>query len=175
MAEHDEKSSMQQESFLSRWSERKLNRSNGKNEIESAPCEKESPPSSETREQGKKESTALPLIDSLDENSDYSAFISPDVSEELQRLALRKLFSSYRFNVRDGLDDYDEDYRSFESLGKTITAEMRHHMERVQAQNSPPLSDATQPDPGFHDEKVSSKEDEQGGPPIPDTPSSDSG
>ncbi len=34
------------------------------------------------------------------------------------------------FNIRDGLDDYDEDFTFFEPLGDTITADMRHQMER---------------------------------------------
>ena len=33
------------------------------------------------------------------------------------------------FNIRDGLDDYDDDYTTYKSLGKTITAEMRHRAE----------------------------------------------
>ncbi|MCZ6732230.1 MAG: hypothetical protein O7B27_06725, partial [Gammaproteobacteria bacterium] len=32
--------------------------------------------------------------------------------------------------IRDGLDDYDEDFTVFEPLGDTITADMRHQMER---------------------------------------------
>ena len=70
----------------------------------------------------------LPSIDSLDENSDYSAFLSSDVSADVQRKALRKLFQSPKFNVRDGLDDYDLDFTNPEPLGNIITAEMRHRM-----------------------------------------------
>jgi hypothetical protein len=70
----------------------------------------------------------LPPIESLDENSDYSAFLSSDVSADVQRKALRKLFQSPKFNVRDGLDDYDLDFTNPEPLGDIITAEMRHRM-----------------------------------------------
>jgi hypothetical protein len=69
-------------------------------------------------------------IESLHEDSDYAAFLSPQVSEKLRRLALRKLFHLPQFNFRDGLDDYAEDYRNFEPLGEIITADMRHRMER---------------------------------------------
>ena len=58
----------------------------------------------------------MPPLDSLDEDSDYAGFLSPKVSEELRRAALRKLFSSALFNRVDGLDDYDEDFSSFEPL-----------------------------------------------------------
>jgi hypothetical protein len=42
---------------------------------------------------------------------------------------LRKLFHSPKFNVRDGLDDYDLDFTNPEPLGDIITAEMRHRMQ----------------------------------------------
>ena len=71
----------------------------------------------------------MPPLDSLDENSDYRGFLSPGVSEGLRRRALRKLFMSAAFNVRDGLDDYDEDFTSFEVLGDIVTSDMRHQAE----------------------------------------------
>ncbi len=74
------------------------------------------------------EPTELPSLDSLDENSDYSAFMQIDVDKEIRKLALRKLFSSPAFNIRDGLDDYDEDYTQFVALGDTKTADLAHRL-----------------------------------------------
>jgi hypothetical protein len=71
----------------------------------------------------------MPPIDSLTPDSDYTGFLSSGVSEDLRRLALRKLFHGPEFNVVDGLDDYDGDYTSFAKLGDVITSEMRHRME----------------------------------------------
>ena len=71
----------------------------------------------------------MPSLESLDDNSDYSGFLSPGVSERLRRRALRKLFTSAVFNVPDGLDDYDDDFRSFEALGDIVTSDMRHQAE----------------------------------------------
>lgn len=70
----------------------------------------------------------LPPIDSLGEDSDYSPFLSAGVSEDLRRQALRKLFHSPKFNVRDGLDDYDLDFSNPQPLGNVVTAEMRHRV-----------------------------------------------
>lgn len=75
----------------------------------------------------------LPDIDALTEQSDYSAFMAPNVSHEIRNLALRKLFRSQVFNIRDGLDDYDEDFTTFEKLGDIVTADMRHHAQRKKA------------------------------------------
>jgi hypothetical protein len=72
----------------------------------------------------------MPPIESLTEDSDYSGFLSPNVSEALRRQALRKLFSSASFNIRDGLDDYDDNFTQFEKLGDIITADMKHQLEK---------------------------------------------
>lgn len=71
----------------------------------------------------------MPPLESLDEGSDYTGFLSSKVSESLRRAALRKLFHSSAFNVIDELDDYAEDFTTFEALGDVITAEMRHRLE----------------------------------------------
>lgn len=71
----------------------------------------------------------MPAIETLHEDSDFSGFMSIGVSDELRNLALKKLFKAAVFNVRDGLDEYDEDYTSFESLGDIITCDMKHQIE----------------------------------------------
>ena len=71
----------------------------------------------------------MPDLDSLTPDSVYSDFLSPGVSEKLRKLALRKLFHSEDFNIRDGLDEYDGDYTQFEKLGGIVTADMQHQFE----------------------------------------------
>ena len=71
----------------------------------------------------------MPPIESLNEESDFSMFMSRGVSDELRNLALKKLFKAAVFNVRDGLDEYDEDYTSFEKLGDIVTCDMKHAIE----------------------------------------------
>lgn len=59
----------------------------------------------------------LPPVDSLDKDSDYTPFLNAGVPGKLARAALRKLWSSDpAFNIRDGLDDYDEDFTIFEAM-----------------------------------------------------------
>ncbi len=96
----------------------------------------------------------MPPLESLNEESDYSGFLSAKVSESLRRAALRKLFHSSTFNIVDELDDYAEDFTTFEALGDLVTAEMRHRLDveqrreadRVQqgtAEQAPAVSDET--------------------------------
>ena len=127
------------EGFLGRWSRLKKENNEPEATQESqAPAESgpaSEPASNAAREESPKETRTLtdedmPPLETLDENSDYSAFLSPGVSEELRRLAMRKLFSAPQFNVRDGLDDYDEDYTQFARLDPgVITADMKYMME----------------------------------------------
>ncbi len=53
---------------------------------------------------------ALPPLESLTIDSDFSPFMQPGVDEALKRTALRKLLRHPRFNVMDGLDVYIDDY-----------------------------------------------------------------
>lgn len=112
----------------------------------------------------------VPAIESLTPDSDFSQFMSPKVSDSLRQTALRKLFGLAQFNVRDGLDDYDEDYTQFRSLGETVTADMRYHAERRAArareQDEPSeLADEAAPRPAEPDHGIPDDE-----PAAPDAP-----
>ena len=127
----------EEDGFFSRWSQRKTLSREGieptpddSRELAAAPVESAPPTKSD-----EEASTALddaplqlPPLESLGEDSDYSAFLNANVGKDLQRQALRKLFHSPKFNVRDGLDDYDLDFSNPEPLGNVITAEMRHRI-----------------------------------------------
>lgn len=115
------------ENFLSRWSRRKQTSANMP--VEAETVEEHSATTEATEIQLGDED--MPPLESLDETSDYTGFLSPKVSEELRRLALRRLFHSAGFNVCDGLDDYDEDFSSFAKLGNIITSDMRHQLEEA--------------------------------------------
>ncbi|SMM98545.1 hypothetical protein SPONN_2572 [uncultured Candidatus Thioglobus sp.] len=72
----------------------------------------------------------MPDIATLDEDSDYSMFMSSEVSNMLKKKALRKLFLSPSINVLDGLNDYDENYTTFELLGNIIPHDLKQELER---------------------------------------------
>jgi hypothetical protein len=121
--------------FLRRWSSRKRRaRREGKESDEiSAVTPAEESKAVDADESAEPERVLtdedMPPIESLNEDSDYSGFLSPGVSESLRKLALRKMFLSSKFNVTDGLDDYAEDFTSFAPLGDIVTSDMRHRME----------------------------------------------
>ena len=128
--------------FLSRWSKRKQAAVEQEAQAlteatESPPPQAESPPLTDAD---------MPPLESLNEESDYSGFFSPEVTEELRQLALQKLFRSAVFNVRDGLDDYDDDFTQFEKLGDLMTADLRHRLQ-MEADRAAERMQYAQPEP----------------------------
>ena len=71
----------------------------------------------------------MPALETLHDDSDYSGFLSPEVSDKLREVALRKLFHGKAFNIVDGLDDCDGDFITALPLGDIVTADMRHQAE----------------------------------------------
>ena len=150
---------LEHEEFLTRWSTRKALSREGVELPEpgdGVAGDSESPPDSGNRNEDAGQAPAeqadgqdakaaaaapeLPPIESLGEDSDYGAVLASDVPADLQRKALRKLFQSPKFNVRDGLDDDDLDFSSPEPLGDIVTAEMRHRL-RVELERLAGLDD----------------------------------
>jgi hypothetical protein len=127
--------------FLARWSERK--RAAVPSEEVAPPDDTREPPVAETgaRQPATGEAQKVPTdqdmpsLESLNEESDYSGFLSPGVSDGLQRLALRKLFGAAKFQVRDGLDDYDTDYNLLQPLRRVLAGvtqdELTLQLQRV--------------------------------------------
>ena len=93
------------ETFLARWSRRKRE-----------------PPVPEKKEQEKDQAAApaVPPVDSLTPESDFTVFMNPKVKEELRRLALKKLFSDPHFNVPDPFEPFSGDW----TVGEPIPDEM---------------------------------------------------
>jgi len=124
------------ESALSRWSRRKLEADQLTQAVEESisPDAQTDLPAVDAEAVDVVEKPVLtdadmPAIESLNEDSDFSGFMSSGVSDELRNLALRKLFKAPVFNIRDGLDEYDEDYTYFEKLGDIVTCDMKHQIE----------------------------------------------
>jgi len=82
----------------------------------------------------------MPPIESLTAQSDLSDFFNKGVSAALKRAALRHVFSLPVYNVRDGLNDYDDDYTKFEPLGDTITSDMKWHKARKEREEAEALA-----------------------------------
>ena len=97
------------EDFLRRWSRLKHEQAAQK-PAEKQPLEKkqaETPP-------------ALPPVDKLTPESDFTGFMQPKVADSLRRAALKKLFNDPHFNIPDPFEAYSGDF----TVGEPIPPEM---------------------------------------------------
>ncbi|MCK0753445.1 DUF3306 domain-containing protein [Chromohalobacter japonicus] len=87
----------------------------------------------------------LPEPEQLGAGDDFRAFMLPGVGELLKRRALRRMFKVGNYNVRDGLDDYDEDYSQLMRMMPEVSARMRqwlHKDQETESQDSEQHDDA---------------------------------
>jgi len=96
------------EAFLERWSRLK-------NE----------PPA---QKQDESPAPALPAVDKLTPESDFSGFMHPKVEDALRRVALKKLFSDPHFNLPDPYEAYSGDW----TVGEPISEELLATLNQAQ-------------------------------------------
>jgi Protein of unknown function (DUF3306) len=110
---------------LKRWSERKLAAAR---EAKIAPASNAPPTVVQSTIEPATSPTpavpALPPVDSLTFESDFTAFLKPDVDESLKRMALKKLLHDPRFNVMDGLDTYIDDYSKPDPIDPDVVKQL---------------------------------------------------
>ena len=136
------------ESILSRWSRRKLDKQATTEHEKVLPVQQEPEPAT-TSEQPIEDEPELPLWQQL------------DVDPEVKRSALSRLFREPEFNVVDRMNEYDEDFTSFASLGGIVTHEMKHMLKLAEQKTRPDedteksqLSSLAETEAGFEDEKI---------------------
>jgi hypothetical protein len=65
---------------------------------------------------------AVPPVESLTPDSDFTLFMNPKVKDELRRLALKKLFNDPHFNVPDPFEPYSRDWTVGEPISEEFLA-----------------------------------------------------
>lgn len=124
-----------EEPFARRWSRRKHRATESAGAVEPAAPQTEGQSDGDGADGDKPVLTDadMPPVEALTEDADVSGFFSEGVSEFVRQAALRRLFHMPKFQLRDGLDDYDDDLRSFTPLGDIVTSDMRLQAERRRA------------------------------------------
>ena len=144
--------------FFSRWSQRKLDESTDKALEAEQPVEETSVTSSEPASQtlssaeelAPNDPTSIEPTDALEESADtkesasetteelsMAQLLVSEASESVKKAALRKLFLSEEFNVRDGLDDYDDDYSNLKSLSEGVAESLRDWVKEKVEEETP--------------------------------------
>ena len=91
------------ETFLARWSRLKREENLPEKKDESEP-------------------PALPPLDKLTPDSDFSGFMHPKVEDALRRAALKKLFNDPHFNTPDPFEAYSGDWTGGEPISEEMLA-----------------------------------------------------
>ena len=145
-------------SFFSRWSQRKLDGDKGTDvEVEETvngttdaqPSELPSindPEPSVASEQIPADISVESQGDSVEnvegESPSVAQLLVSEASESVKKAALRKLFLSEEFNVRDGLDDYDDDYSNLKSLSEGVADTLRDWVKETVEDSEPVTANA---------------------------------
>jgi hypothetical protein len=104
---------MASDGFLSRWSRRKQEVREGK-PVEPPPVAEAPLPTAAPVAAAAPEPTPPPPTleeaRALTFDSDFRRFVAPEADPEVKKAAMKKLFADPRFNVRDPMDIYADDY-----------------------------------------------------------------
>ena len=121
------------EDFLRRWSRLKHE------QAAQQPAEKQPPEKKEADTP-----PALPPVDKLTPDSDFTGFMQPKVEDALRRAALKKLFNDPHFNIPDPFEAYSGDWTGGEPIppemlatlnqAKTLLFDKQHEPEKEQAE-----------------------------------------
>jgi len=96
-----------EEAFLARWSRLKRDEAQ----------EKAAPPAEKKPDDAP---PALPPVDELTPEADFSPFMQPKVGDALRRAALKKLFADPHFNVADPFEAYSGDWTGGEPIPEEL-------------------------------------------------------
>jgi hypothetical protein len=123
---------------LSRWSRRKLGAAPG------APAPTTpAPAAAAPTAPATPAKIELPPVASLDFDSDFTAFLRPEVDDKIKRAALKQLFRDPRFNVMDGLDTYIDDYTKADPIPPDMLADLLQRFGGAPDAGATPASAAT--------------------------------
>jgi len=102
----------------------------------------------------------LPDPDTLGAGDDFRAFLLPGVGDLLKRRALRRMFKVGNYNVRDGLNDYDDDYTTLKSLAPEAGERIRQWLRRDAEPAEPQATSETAAETPDADEPLAGNTDE---------------
>lgn len=100
------------EPFISRWS--RLKREGAQEDAAAA--------GKDVRQKSEERAPALPPVDSLTPESDFSGFMAGGVQDTLRRAALKKLFTDPHFNAPDLFEPFSGDWTGGEAISDEMLA-----------------------------------------------------
>jgi hypothetical protein len=75
------------------------------------------------------------LLKNLGPDSDFGVFLRAEISEDIRRQAMKKLFADPHYNVMDGLDTYIADYSISDPIPPEMLAGLRQMQDLAAAED----------------------------------------
>lgn len=116
-------------SFLSRWSQRKLEQDTDADTV----SEQSDTEAHEPEVLTQQEPIELESQDIENEPS-VASLLASEVESSVKKAALRKLFLSGEFSEVDRLNDYDHDYQSVKSLSSEVAGKLRDWLNQEESE-----------------------------------------
>ncbi len=163
-------------SFLSRWSKRKLDGEEATVERPDLPAPGERIDESKSAKNDVDSLTVLSEEDQSSSSPSVASLLASEAEATVKKAALRKLFLSGEFSEIDGLNDYDHDYKSVKSLSSDVAEKLRDWMEQsdqeptsLEEKNERQVDEFQQSELQILEEKtdLAAQEDEEMGQNIP--------
>ena len=163
-----------QKNFLNRWSSRKLAEKEVDNSAVPVEIAEADEPAIVEAAEAEAPPPDLPDIESLDADSDFTAFLGDNVPKDLAKLALRKLWRTdpVLANI-DGLNDYDDDYSMVGKVVEAVKSSYRvgkgyatdeelesEELEKIAAEQAETETPADEPAEDQEEESLSNAEDD---------------
>ncbi|NHH84954.1 DUF3306 domain-containing protein [Cobetia sp. MB87] len=110
----------------------------------------------------------LPDPDTLTPDADISAFMQSGVDPALRQRALRRIFMGGEHSVRDGLDDYDQDFSKVRPLAEGVADTLRSWTRKVEEglEKLDETSEAPQADTTLETDNQIAEQAPDGGAPV---------
>ena len=99
------------------------------------------------------ETAALPPVEKLTPESDFTSFMQPKVEDAMRRVALKKLFSDPHFNIPDAFEPFSGDW----NVAEPISPEMLATLNQAKVM----LFDKRDEEPKNEEEKAEEKVEEK--------------
>lgn len=152
-------------SFLSRWSQRKLEQDTDADTVSEQSDTEAHEPAVLTQQEpieleGHRDSQ------DIENEPSVASLLASEVESSVKKAALRKLFLSGEFSEVDRLNDYDHDYQSVKSLSSEVAGKLRDWLNQEESEteesNVPEAVDSNSIEPETENTPVEDDQSEVG-------------
>ncbi|MGD8230379.1 DUF3306 domain-containing protein [Vibrio sp. TRT 1302] len=124
-------------SFLSRWSQRKLDAQGNEPELVETDESANLPDNADSSLELATNTPEQQSAEASESELSVASLLASEAESAVKKAALRKLFLSGQFSEIDGLNDYDHDYKAVKSLSSEVASKLREWVNASEEESKP--------------------------------------